>query len=117
VLLELARQYADIIQVIEVERFRIVGASYELRVTIALKDGSTLFVKDYLFLDGSRKYAYHWQDREGQLKSRWDNAPHWQDVASYPHHQHVDGEGRVTSSEVRTPEDALQYIREQIQGQ
>jgi hypothetical protein len=49
VLLELARRYADIIQAIEVERFRIVGASYELRATIALKDGSTLVVKDYLF--------------------------------------------------------------------
>jgi len=115
VILELARQYADVIQAIEVERFRIVGASYELRATIALKDGSTLFVKDYLFLDGTRKYAYHWQDREGRLKNRWDNAPHWRDVASYPHHQHVGSEGDVTSSEVRTPEDALQYIRAQSQ--
>ena len=88
-LLELARQYADIIQAIEVERFRIVGASYELRLTIVLNDGSTLFIKDYLFLDGTRKYAYHRQDREGRLKSRWDNAPHWQDVVSYPHHHHV----------------------------
>jgi hypothetical protein len=84
VLLELARQYADIIQAIEVERFRIVGASYELRLTIALNDGSTLCIKGYLFLDGTRKYAYHWQDREGRLQSRWDNAPHWQDVTSYP---------------------------------
>lgn len=115
-LLELARQYADIIQAIEVERFRIVGASYELRLTIALHDGSTLFIKDYLFWDGTRKYAYHWQDRAGRLKSRWDNAPHWQDVASYPHHQHVGSANDVTSSEVRTPEDALQYIREQGQG-
>jgi hypothetical protein len=55
VILELARQYADIIQSLEVERFRIVGASYELRAIIELKDGSTLFVKDYLFLDGTRK--------------------------------------------------------------
>ena len=43
-LLELARQYADIIQAIEVKRFRIVGASYELRAIIALQDGSALFV-------------------------------------------------------------------------
>lgn len=115
-LLELARRYRDIIQAIEVERFRIVGASYELRAIIALKDGSKLFVKDYLFLDGSRKYAYHWQAPEGQLRSRWDNAPHWQEVTSYPHHQHMGLEGVVTSSNVRTPEDALQYIREHSQG-
>ena len=115
-LLELARRYADIIQAIEVERFRSVGASYELRAIIALKDGSKLFVKDYLFVDGTRKYACHWQDRAGQLRNRWDNAPHWQGVTSYPHHQHVGSEGVVTSSNVRTPEDALQYIREHSQG-
>ena len=56
-LLELARRYADIIQAIEVERFRIVGTSYELRAIMTLKDGAKLFVKDYLFLDGTRKYA------------------------------------------------------------
>jgi Family of unknown function (DUF6516) len=72
-------------------------------------------VKDYLFLDGTRKYAYHWQDREGQLRSRWDNAPHWPGVTSYPHHQHRGSEDVVTSSDVRTPEEALQYIREHSQ--
>ena len=115
-LLELTRQYADIIQDVEVERFRVVGASYELRASIVLKDGSTLFVKDYLFVDGTRKYAYHWQDREGHLRCRWDNAPHWQEVASHPHHQHMGAEGVVIASEVRTPEDALQYIRGQRTG-
>jgi hypothetical protein len=45
VLLELARQYADIIQAIEVERFRSVGTSYEFRALITLHDGSQLFVK------------------------------------------------------------------------
>jgi hypothetical protein len=115
VLLELARRYGDIIQAIEVERFRIVGDSYELRAIMTLKDGAKLFVKDYLFLDGTRKYAYHWQDREGQLRSRWDNAPHWPGVTSYPHHQHRGSEDVVTSSDVRTPEEALQYIREHSQ--
>ena len=115
-LLELARRYADIIQTIEVERFRIVGTSYELRAIITLKDGSQLFMKDYLFLDGTRKYAYHWQDREGQIRCRWANAPHWPGVTSYPHHQHMGSEGVVTSSDVRTPEAALRYIREHSQG-
>ena len=73
-------------------------------------------MKDYLFLDGTRKYAYHRQDREGQLRSRWDNASHWPGVTSYPHHQHMGLEGVVTSSNVRTPEEALQYIREYSQG-
>jgi hypothetical protein len=114
-LLELAKQYSDIIQHLEVERFRVAGASYELRANLLLTDGSKLFVKDYLFLDGTRKYAYHWQDPEGHLLSRWDNAPHWKDLKSYPHHRHVGEEDIVESSDVRTLEDVLKHIREQIQ--
>ena len=48
-LLDLVKQYPDLIQEAEVERFRIVGASYELRGSLLLKDGSRLFVKDYVF--------------------------------------------------------------------
>lgn len=107
-LLELTRQYADIIQDMEVERLRVLGASYELRASIVMQDGSTLFVKDYLFVDGTRKYAYHWQDREGHLLRRWENAPHWQAVASHLHHQRMGAEGVVIASEARTPEEALQ---------
>jgi len=114
-LLDLAKQYSDIIQQIEVERFRVAGASYELRAVISLNDGSKLFVKDYLFLDGTRKYAYHWQDSEGQLLCRWDNAPHWKALNSYPHHRHVGRNGVVESSDVRTLEDALKEIGGQIQ--
>lgn len=47
-LLDLAKRYSDFVEEIEVERFRIVGASYELRVIFSLRDGSKLFVKDYL---------------------------------------------------------------------
>lgn len=107
---DLAKQYAAIVQGIEVEKFRIVGASYELRATFSLKDGSRLFIKDYLFLDGTRKYAYHWQDRAGRLISRWDNVPHWNELQSYPHHRHGGAVDVVETSDVRTVEDALQYI-------
>jgi len=114
-LLDLAKRYSDIIQQIEVERFRVVGASYEFRAAMLLTDGSKLFAKDYLFLDGTRKYAYHWQDQEGHLISRWDNAPHWKDLKSYPHHRHVGSGSAVEPSDVRSLEDALKHIREQIQ--
>jgi len=26
--------------------------------------------------ENERTYAYHWQDEENQLRTRWDNAPH-----------------------------------------
>jgi hypothetical protein len=114
VLLDLAKRYSDVIQQVEVERFRIEGDSYELRAVFVLADQSKLFVKDYLFLDGTRKYAYHWQSQEGQFISRWDNAPHWKAVESYPHHRHAGSESVVEVSHVRTLEDVLKYIRGQI---
>jgi len=115
-LLDLVKQYPDLIQEVEVERFRVVGASYELRAALLLKDGSRLFVKDYVFLDGTRKYAYHWQDSSGQMISRWDNAPHWKDVRTFPDHRHVEQESQVEFSQVRTLEEVLKFIRERSQG-
>jgi uncharacterized protein DUF6516 len=34
------------------------------------------------------KYRHHWQNQEGILIKRWDNAPHYPQVASFPHHLH-----------------------------
>ena len=35
-----------------------------------------------------REYTYHWQDAEGQLVQRWDNARHHPDLPHAPHHVH-----------------------------
>lgn len=43
-LLEVARRYADLVQGVEVERFRVVGESYELRAMVSLRDGSKVCV-------------------------------------------------------------------------
>jgi len=55
---------------------------------IDLIDGSRLYVRETLLGGMKRKYAYHWQDAEGRLLIRWDNAPDW-DIESFPHHKHV----------------------------
>ncbi|MGA7877614.1 MAG: DUF6516 family protein [Desulfoferrobacter sp.] len=57
-----------------------------------IKDSAILNIKDYLFTDGTRKYAYHWQLPDGTLIRRWDNAPHWPDLAGAPHHCHKGNE-------------------------
>ena len=88
-LLKALREFSAIIDDVVVERFVHVGSTYELRVTMTLKDGSQLKIKDYLFADGTRKYAYHWQSAHGQLIRRWDNAPHWPGLPGAPHHCHI----------------------------
>lgn len=41
------------------------------------------------------KYSFHWQDAQGQLIKRWDNAPHYPDLPNTPHHVH-EADGTVS---------------------
>jgi len=75
-----------------------VEHSYALVLEFTFVNDYKLLSKDYLFLDGSRKYAFHFQDNQGNLIFRFDNAPHWKDIATFPFHKHLPD--RVTESEM-----------------
>jgi Family of unknown function (DUF6516) len=53
------------------------------------------------------KYRHHWQDHTGRLIKRWDNAPHYPHVPSFPHHLHDGAEDNVVE---HPPVDALQIL-------
>jgi len=36
-----------------------------------------------------KKYKYHFQKHNGEIIFRYDNAPHHQNIATYPHHKHI----------------------------
>jgi hypothetical protein len=90
------------------------GEAYALQVTAVLRDGSRLELRDYLFADGSRKYAYQWMAADGVLRQRWDNAAHWPAVATAPHHVHVPGQQTPGPSVIANLEDLLQFLEEQL---
>lgn len=106
-------QYSDIISDYEIIVWDDEPTSRRFKASIIFSDGSVLMIKDYLFPSG-RKYAYHWQDAAGGLIMRWDNAPHWKEIDTYPHHRH-EKSGVFSSSEV-TLEDILEHISESIQS-
>jgi len=81
---------------------------------LTLIDDSELAIKDYLLGDGTRKYAYHWQNKDGILIIRWDNAPHWKNVIAFPHHKHVERLENVEDSNVRNIEQALEIISNRL---
>ena len=35
------------------------------------------------------KYSVHWQNMDGELRKRWDNAPHHREIKTFPSHIHV----------------------------
>lgn len=96
--LDVLAQYPDVISSYEVLQFRMVGASYQFIVKVRLANQTELHVKDYLFLDGIRKYSYHWQDADGNCIVRWDNAPHHQAITTFPFHKHVGEQETITES-------------------
>jgi hypothetical protein len=43
------------------------------------------------------KYRYHWQTGSGKLIKRWDNAPHYPEIDTFPDHLHDGSEENVKS--------------------
>jgi hypothetical protein len=98
------RDFSDIVISYTVTEYRRYGTAMSFIAKVEFFDRSVLFIRDYLFKDGKRKYSYHWQDKSGSLLSRWDNAPHHKDILSYPHHRHLDDAEVVATTERNLPE-------------
>jgi hypothetical protein len=68
--------------------------SGQFRVRAELRDGGLLEMFEYVQVTSegeivARKYRYHWQDAEGKILRRWDNATHYPDLPHAPHHVHL----------------------------
>jgi hypothetical protein len=60
------------------------------------------------------KYSFHWQQNNGQLIKRWDNAAHHPEIETYPHHLHDGAEDVVFAYQPVSFEEILQIISEQV---
>lgn len=65
-----------------------------LRVAAKLVGGYVLHINEALGWD-FRRYSYHVQKEEKMVR-RWDNAPHWPDMKTFPHHLHIESEKNVS---------------------
>ena len=63
------------------------------------------------------KYRHHWQDRQSRLLKRWDNAPHYPAIDTFPHHLHDGTEDYVVPHLAITGLEVLQYILETLEAQ
>ena len=48
-------------------------------------------------------YVYHYQSADGALLFRYDNSPHYPDLATFPHHKHVATAGSETVEPAQPP--------------
>lgn len=109
---KLIEEFSDIITDYSVAEYKRYGTAISLIAKVEFKNSSSLYTKDYLFIDGKRKYSYHWQDANGRLITRWDNSPHHKELSTFPHHRHLP-EG-VADSKERTVKDILTVIKNAI---
>ena len=62
----------------------------------------------------TQTYRIHWQSADGQLKHRWDNAPHYPGISTFPHHVHVGPSDHVESSQMMNIAQALALVEAEI---
>lgn len=89
-MLDLVAKYQNYIKSFQVHLYDQEGPLFRFKAELKLKDDSKIFIKEYVFRNNERKYAYHWTDASGNLICRWDNASHWPDISTFPHHKHID---------------------------
>jgi len=57
---------------------------------VTFTNGSQLHIKEFINSKLRKiSYAYHYQDKNGVLIFRYDNAPHHAEIKTFPHHKHV----------------------------
>ena len=77
----------EVIRCYEILDFKSGETFYFLKAKAMLLDDSELHIKEYSSSDGYF-YSYHWQDQNGSLRTRWDNAPHHRELCTFPNHKH-----------------------------
>lgn len=60
------------------------------------------------------KYSFHWQNSDGKLCKRWDNAAHHSKVSTYPHHIHDGAEANVLPHRPVSAEEVLTIVAKEI---
>jgi hypothetical protein len=106
--------FADIIAEYDVLIDIDDGSFYHFYVRIRLSDGTLLYAREYINVKQARKYAYQWQQADSTLLIRWDNAPHHEQIATYPYHQYSGAEENVQPSAPMTLEAVLSFIQAQL---
>ena len=110
-----------LVQDVEIVRRSIRDTEFEkvlhYRYRVQLSNGDLVEMSErVLEVHGAlevSKYRHHWQGRTGQLIKRWDNAPHYRAIDTFPHHLHDGAEDHVVSHLPTSGIEVLQQILEE----
>ncbi len=84
------------------------------KAILVFSDNSKLFLFELVEIINDKprieKYRYHYQNAEEKLIFRWDNAPHYPKMNSFPHHFHA-GNRAIESAHPAIQEVLLRVIK------
>ena len=88
------------------------------RYRLTLTNKNLLEIFEFFSIESGQinvvKYSYHWQQEDGQLIKRWDNAAHHPEIVTYPHHLHDGSEDFVVDYSPLDIQEILKIVAEQI---
>lgn len=111
---ETLHQFNDIIAETEFLSIREIRDLTHYKCKIQLIDGSNLRISEKWHEQLLIQYSYYWLDDENELIIGWDNAPHHQDISTYPHHKHIGQQTKVHASYENCLKDVLDFIKQRI---
>jgi len=111
-MISIIEPFTEIIDSYEIHRYRQYGGAYEFVAVVQFNNNTESYIKDYLFLNGERKYSFHWQDKQNKLIRRWDNSPYHKKIETFPFHLHT--ANCIENSKPMTLKKVLEFIKKQI---
>ncbi len=102
---------SEVIEKYDFLEYKIFPKGFYIKIKAYIKDNSELFIREYSD-EYERNYSYHWQKKDGSLLIRWDNAPHYKDITTFPHHKHIGN--KVLPSNENILKEVLEFIKKTI---
>ena len=111
------QKFIPIISVQEISIDIRSSSTGKIKGAISFIDGSILYFIEVIKIDGEvrkLKYSYHYQIKNGNLVFRHDNAPHYKNVKTFPHHKHFHSDDNVLISSVPIFKNILSEIEDYV---
>ena len=90
---------SDLVINVELIEMIVEPKTQSLRAKVILKKSYLLYVNEGIG-ESYRRYSYHLQ-KDDEMIRRWDNAPHWRSIRTFPFHLHVpDKDKPIECSEI-----------------
>ena len=106
--LEVLKAFDEIVVGIDLVEFEEGEHVSMWKIKASIFDSSILWIREVYRKNELMAYSYYWLREDDSLIIGWDNAPHHQDIATFPHHKHVGEE--IESSDETDLEQVLKFI-------